>query len=547
MPRRRADRLASALNGRPRRVRGLAAFAAVAIVTSAAMALRGDPEAQGAPARPSIVLISTDDQTAASLRFMRRTNSLLVDRGTSFVNSFATFPLCCPARATWITGQYAHNNGVIDNQERNGGGYDALRDPARVLPAWLKFNGYDTALIGKWLHGYESLRPPPGWDRWNGLVPPTVTRYYGYEIADSRGGSVTAGEQRSDYLTDALTRRYAIPYIYSRAGDPDPFFLHLSYTSPHWGKGRNDLSGRRCANGRPFSFATARAKPAARHAGKFAAEPLPQGRAFNEPSLADKPGGVRGRPRLDRRQVAELTRRYRCSLAALLSVDEGVKQIDAALEATGLAANTYVIFTSDNGYMNGEHRISAEKVQPYEEAIRVPMVIRGPGIPAGARLADPVANVDLAPTIMDIAGARQPPLVGRPIDGISMLPYLRGFTHPERAILIEAKRPPRVTGSGRILAPSWVGVRTRRYTYVEHYREEVPSLQQGFGRPIGVGQLTDRELYDLTLDPEQLRSRHRSAAYAAPRAALSAALSRLRACEAEECLLDTSIPPPALP
>lgn len=528
------------------RARRLILAAAVALVTAALLvALTDQEQAAGAEPAPNIILISTDDQTAESLRFMKRVNSLMVDRGASFTNHISTFPLCCPARATWITGQYAHNNGVIDNQERNGGGYEALRDPTKVLPVWLRVAGYDTALMGKWLHDYRSLRPPPGWDVWNGLIPPTVTRYFGYEIADSRGGKVTAGNAETDYLTDALTRRYAVPYIYSKAEDPDPFFLHVSYTGPHWGKGRNDNSGRRCANTKPFSFETAKAKPAPRHANKFIDLELPDNPAFNERNLSDKPGGVRGRKKLDANAVADLRKRFQCAAAAGLAVDEGVKQIDAALNATGLGEETYVIFASDNGYMNGEHRIRAEKVQPYEEAIKVPLVIRGPGIPAGVEIADPTANVDLVPTIMDLANATQPPLLGRGIDGASLLPYAAGFAHPNRAILIEAKRPPRATARGSVVAPSWVGVRTQRYTYVEYYRADALNLNEGFGLPIGVGELTDRELYDLAVDPHELRSRHSGSAYEAPRATLAATLARLRDCAAEECLFEPAVPPPA--
>jgi arylsulfatase A-like enzyme len=517
----------------------------VCAALAAALALVTDEPAAGAGERPNIVLITTDDQTAESMQYMRRTRKLLGERGTTFENMIATFPLCCPARATWITGQYAHNHGVVDNQERNGGGYGALRDPVKVLPVWLQLAGYETVLIGKWLHDYHSLMPPPGWSRWHGLIPPTVTRYFGYEIADSVGGKLTAGKSDSDYLTDALTRRFAVPFIYGQATNPDPFFLHLSYTAPHWGKGRADKAGKRCANGKPFTFDTARAKPAPRHATKFRRTQLPPKPSFDERNISDKPGSIRGRRHLDERAESEITERYRCELAALASVDQGVKQISEALAATGQADNTYVIFTSDNGYMHGEHRVRAEKVQPYEEALRVPFIIRGPNVPAGQSIADPVANVDLVPTLMELAGATQPALLGREIDGVSLVQYLTGARHPGRAILIEAKRPPRQTPTGGIVAPSFVGVRTARYTYVEHYRTDAATLEEGFGLPIGVGGLTDRELYDLHGDPYQLRSRHGGSAYAGPRTALVEALQRLRFCGGAECVLEPAIPEPS--
>ena len=518
-------------------------MAVVAALAVTGGAIRGEPAA-GAPGKPNVVLITTDDQTAASMFAMRRVDSVLAAQGTTFSNMIASFPLCCPARASWITGAYAHNHGVLDNTARNGGGYESLREPTRVLPAWLNAAGYDTVMIGKWLHDYRPLTRPPGWDVFHGLVPPTVTRYFNSEVTDSRGGKVALGVAEEDYLTDALTRRYAIPYIYGQAGDPDPFFLHLSFTAPHWGTGRNDDAGRRCASGKPFSFETARAKPAPRHATRFRRTPLPKPPSFDERDLSDKPAGVRGRKRRRPKVEAVITTRYRCELASLLAVDEAVNQVNTALEATGAAGETYVIFTSDNGYMHGEHRIRAEKVQPYDEALRVPFVIRGPGIPAGATVADPVANVDLAPTIMDLADASQPLLGGRAIDGISLIPYLAGYGHPGRAVLIEAKRPPRRTTSGQIVAPSFLGIRTRRYTYVEHYRAPVATLEQGHGLPIGAGSVTDRELYDHEVDPFELESRHLDPASAQVRASLAAAAATLRSCTGAGCLLDVAVPPP---
>jgi arylsulfatase A-like enzyme len=162
------------------------------------------------------------------------------------------------------------------------------------------------------------------------------------------------------------------------------------------------------------------------------------------------------------------------------------------------------------------------------------------------RVSDPVANVDLAPTILELAEVTPLPILfERPIDGRSLAPYTYGRGDADRAVLIESKRPPRLTAAGTFVAPSWVGVRTRRYTYVEHYRAEVGSLEQGFGLPIGSGALTDMELYDLELDPQELRSRHADPAYTVTRAALAGALAQLRSCAGEDCQLDVSVPPPA--
>ncbi|MET0927687.1 MAG: sulfatase [Solirubrobacterales bacterium] len=520
------------------------ALLAVALLALTPLVAGDGEDASGAVRKPNIVLITTDDQTLASLRVMDRVQRELVDRGVTFENALATFPLCCPSRASWITGQYAHNHGVIDNQERNGGGYQALREPDKVLPAWLDAGGYDTALVGKWLHDYRTLDPAPGWDRFWALTAPTMVNYYGYEVTDSRGGRVRYGKDADDYVTDALTRDYALPYIRQHERDPDPFFLHVSYIAPHWGRGRNDAAGRRCANGKPFAFETAKAKPAPRDAGAFGEAKLPTPPSFNEADMSDKPGAVRGRERLSRREIRVVTERYRCELASLLAVDRAVGEITAAIDEAHLSRRTYVIFTSDNGYMHGEHRIRAEKVQPYEEALRVPLVIAGPAIPPGVTVNDPVANVDLAPTILELAEVQVPDALQRPVDGRSLAPYTYGRGDPDRAVPIEAKRPPRRSATGTFVAPSWIGVRTARYLYVEHYRAEVPTLAEGFGLEIGAGSVTDVELYDLAADPHELISRHADSAYVVTRAALAGAVGELRRCAGEACRFDLSVPPP---
>ena len=183
-----------------------ATAAALALLLSAvALLAGGDRDAPAAVRKPNIVLITTDDQTLASLAVMPRVHRLLIARGATFTDNIASFPLCCPSRASWITGEYAHNHGVIDNQERDGGGYEALRDPDRVLPVWLDRAGYDTALVGKWLHDYRTLRPAPGWDRFWAITAPTMVNYYGYDVTDSRGGRTRYGKQASAVSYTHLT------------------------------------------------------------------------------------------------------------------------------------------------------------------------------------------------------------------------------------------------------------------------------------------------------------------------------------------------------
>ena len=193
--------------------------------------------------------------------------------------------------------------------------------------------------------------------------------------------------------------------------------------------------------------------------------------------------------------------------------------------------------------MHGEHRIRSGKLQPYEEAIRVPLLIRGPGVPAGAVIGDPVADVDLAPTIAELTATAQPPGLERPQDGRSLIAYLGGERDRRRAILIEAKRPARPAPSGAV-ARSFIGVRTRRYAYVERYELRTATVEEGLDAALGAGELVDRELYDLRRDPYQLESRHASGRYTATRAALAAALARLRACAGPDCLLEVAVPAP---
>jgi arylsulfatase A-like enzyme len=520
----------------------LVAGVAIAVLPGAQS---GEPAAAQS-ASPNIVLITTDDQTFESLRVMKRTRRLMVEGGTSFARSYASFPLCCPARATWLTGQYAHNHGVLQNAARNGGGYGALREPGKVLPVWLKAAGYDTAFVGKWLHGYEGLERPPGWDVWWGLSQPSMVRYYDYEVADSLGGSTAFGSSDAHYQTDLLTNRYAVPYIGARARQGPlaaPFFLHVSYIAPHWGSGRADAAGRRCAGGLPFAPETARAKPAPRHAKHFRRAPLPSPHSFNERDVSDKPRYLRSKP-IGRAAERAISERYRCSLAALLSADEAVARIHDALQVNGLADETVVILTSDNGYMNGEHRVPGEKSLPYEEAIHVPMLISGRGIPAGLEVGAPVADVDLAPTILALANAHPPDDLSRPLDGRSLTPYLAGQSDSARAVLIEAKRALGGPEGGPYVSRSWIGLRTKRYTYVEHYRARGVPADLAPGLPIAAGERTDVELYDERRDPFQLDNHAWSEAYVPVRRALASELGEMRACAGRTCEARLRVPRP---
>jgi N-acetylglucosamine-6-sulfatase len=476
---------------------------ALVLVVAAAAPLTVGAEPSGPPGgsgqgRPNIVVIMTDDQTVESLRVMGQVQRRLVREGTSFANSFVGYPLCCPSRATFLTGQYPHNHGVLFNSPPTGG-YERL-DGANTLPVWLRRAGYHTAHIGKYLNGYGVRDPrevPPGWSEWYATVDPSTYNFYGYTV-NHNGRLVRYGRRPADYQTDVHARR-AVELIGRRAPRPQPFFLSLAVLAPH-----TDRPDQLDDNG-------ALPDPAPRHQGAFADEPLPPAPAFNEADVTDKPAFIRQLPPLDRQAVATVQASYRARLASLLAVDDAVGAVIAALQRAGELDDTVVILTSDNGYFHGEHRIPSSKYLVYEEAIRVPLVVRGPGVARGATATAKVANIDLAPTIVELAGA----VPGRRMDGRSLRPLL---AHPggrlDRDLLIETFPGP--AGDRLPFPPSYAAIRTDRYLYAEHATGEL-------------------ELYDLHRDPWQLASGHADPALAPVRAELAERLAALRRCAGASC------------
>ena len=468
---------------------------ALVLLVAAVAALGGAArdQAVSAPApKPNVLVVMTDDQTVESLRVMANVQRLLAERGTTFTNSFVSYALCCPSRATFLTGQYPHNHGVLGNQAPNGGFYKL--DSSNTLPVWLQRAGYFTAHVGKYLNGYGTRNPreiPPGWNDWQGSVDPSTYRFYGYTINEN-GTPRAYGNDPASYQADVYTEK-ALALIRARAPQTQPFFLSLAYLAPHSG-------GPREADD-PANQATP--VPAPRHRNRFASEPLPQPPSLNEADVSDKPAAMRSRPLVGPRRLAAIRENYRQRLESLLAVDEGVARIVGELERLGELDRTLIVFTSDNGFFHGEHRVPAGKVLLYEPSIRVPLIVSGPGAGRGRNSAVPVSNIDLAPTIAAVAGATP----GRRLDGRSLLPLLRdpgiGWG---RELLIE-----REPG-----AANFAALHTPRYVYAEHASGE-------------------RELYDLRIDPHELQSRHADPAYDALRARLARRLADLRRCVGDAC------------
>jgi len=461
----------------------LAGIAALAALNGA------EGQAQSSPAiRPNVVMIMTDDQTVESMRVMPNVKTLLADRGVTFDNSFVSYSLCCPSRATYLTGQYAHNHGVWGNSAPNGGYYKL--DSTNTLPVWLNRAGYQTMHIGKYLNGYgtrNAKEVPPGWGLWYGSVDPTTYRYYNYTLNEN-GNTVNYGTGVGNYQTDIYARK-AVELITRQAVDPRPFFLSVAFLAPHSGGPRDPDD--------PAGQATP--SPAPRHRNVFRTQPLPTPGSFNEADVSDKPAAIRNRPLLTTARINNIRENYQQRLESLLAVDEAVAQIVNQLAAIGKLDQTYIIFTSDNGFMHGEHRVPQGKVVLYEPSIRVPLIIRGPNIPAGQHRSQFVENIDIAPTIVDATDA-QP---GRVMDGTSLLRFAKDpILHSGRDLLLET--------------PTYAAIRSPNWLYAEHVTGE-------------------KELYNLARDRDELSSLHNDLSLAAVRTNLATRLARLRGCSGAAC------------
>ena len=445
-----------------------------------------------AQAAPNFVFVMTDDMDAASLSAMPHVRSLLGKEGATFRRYYAGVSLCCPSRATLLTGKYAHNTKVLANRGANGG-YRAFRaagNEQSTIATWLSAAGYRTAHIGKYLNGFPGPMPatyvPPGWTDWMATVAGRQYTQYNYTL-NVNGVLEPHGATPADYGTDVFARK-AIEFIERATADGEPFYVQLWAWAPHGPQ-----------------------VPAPRHANLFPNAEVPRTPSFFEKDTSDKPDLMPTRAASAER-IARLDAIRRGRLQSLAAVDEGVRAIYLRLERLGILDNTYLIFSSDNGYHLGQHGLLANKHTAYEEDIRIPLVIRGPGIPAGLVLDHLVSNADLAPTVAALAGVEADPAV----DGRSFARLFDGEAPPpgewREAIPVAHWYEPLARLD---FLPDFRGVRTRQYTYVEY----------------GTG---DRELYDNRADPLQLEN---LATTAAPDllAQLSALTGDLATCAAATC------------
>jgi arylsulfatase A-like enzyme len=430
-----------------------AATAAALAMLALALGVAFLPEVHGREDRPpNVIVILTDDQPEDSIPNPNAIMPFLQGRALDpndhwvvFDHAYVNTPLCCPSRATMLTGRFAHHTGVQDNEDAE------LLDDSSTIATWLHDAGYHTGLVGKYLNHYPFGGPayvPPGWDRWTARRHgPVTTLYYDYTLIEQTR-AVRYGEAEEDYSTDVLAEK-ATAFIRQAPSDR-PFFLWFAPTAPH----------------PPWTAAP-------RDAGAYSGLPLPVSPAFGEADVSDKPRWVRALPEPDVAASEAIRENHRRSYAALLAVDDAVRQIMAAVRARGELGDTVVVFTTDNGLAFGEHRWVRKSCE-YDACLRVPLMIRVPGVEHRTESAI-VSAVDLAPTIAELAGTKP----AGAVDGVSLAALLTTGSREGLPGELYAE----FVGDDTI--PPWWEIRTRRFAYVE----------------LGTG---ERELYALRDDPAEL-------------------------------------------
>ena len=453
---------------------------ATATRASAAFALArtGSPRvASSAAARLNVVFIVSDDERVNGNAVMKDVQRLIAKHGVTFTNFHVTTSECGPSRASILTGLYGHHSGVTDNFGPHS--YPAFHTNSNIA-VWLHRAGYETGLVGKYLNDYTIYGHhvvPPGWDDWQAIDSIPMEKYYNYTVNEN-GRLVHYGVKPTDYSTTVLTRK-AVAFLRHAH---KPFFLYFAPVAPHLP-----------------------AIPAPQDIGKLAKLAPLRNPALNEANIADKPWHAHYDRTLTRAALEYTTDVRSRQLETLLAVDRSVKTIVHTLAQRRLLKRTIIFYTSDNGFLWGEHRLGG-KIWPYEPSTHVPLIVRTPWT-AGNGTTDtkPILNIDFASTISEIAGI--PP--GGPQDGTSFLPFLEGRHVPWRtSYLLEYLGKNKLGDAG---PPPYLAIHTSRYLYVEYRHDDW------------------QELYDLSVDPWELRNVAADPAYRRIRLQLRAELHTLYA------------------
>jgi N-acetylglucosamine-6-sulfatase len=467
---------------------------------------------------PNIVFVLTDDLDVGVYQQMARLKPLLDDQGTAFTLHHLNISLCCPSRTAILRGQYAHNTKIFSNAPPTGGfeTFYANMSENDTIAAWLQAAGYRTMLAGKYLNGYPNTAPPnyvpPGWSEWYSPVAGNPYSDYNYTM-DENGTPVAYAATPADYMVDVIANK-ATDFIQRAANDHTAFFMYLAPFVPH-----------------------APATSAPRYANDFVGATAPRTASFDQVDVSKMPAWVQALPRLGPIQLADIDALYRKRLQSMEAVEDLVQNIVDTLTKTGELDNTYIVFTSDNGFHQGQHRLGSGKNTEFDEDLLVPLVVRGPGVAAAAHVDVPTINVDFAPTFLDLAGIAIP--IG--VDGRSLAPFLRGNAPASwrTAVFLEhaAEVPAALALQGResiattlepddvlfapappaaaMSPPPFDGVRTARYTYVEY-------------------NTGDKALFDHQTDPAQLAN---IAATADPTmlASLASVVHAMHGCTGDAC------------
>ena len=464
-----------------------------------------------------------DDMRSDDLKFSPRIRRLFTRQGLTFKNSFSSFPLCCPARASFLTGTYPHNHQVYWHEKPYA--YGAF-DDSRTLATSLHSVGYNTGFVGKYLNKYGDHRSlvsgkpswkyvPRGWTDWRAAFSdPGLAKVHGgvYNYFDTpyningRLDNSHRGTYQSVVVGDfakGMARRFSS----SRRRTGKPFFMYVNFVAPHNG-------GPRESDDPMFSTPARPAWVKGRFDNVRRASGIPRSGGPAEANMGDKRADMRRLSDLNRRERAAMAELTRQRAEAIFALDRQVARLVRQLKASGQWGRTIFVFTSDNGYFLGEHRLGPGKARTYEPSLRVPILVTGPGMRQGEPRYDPISLVDLSATILDAANAPAP----HPADGQSRLDTLRrgdqGWAHPVvTEFFFPGKRKKSSVISDERLA---VGVRVPRYAYTRY---------RGF-----------EELYDLRTDPFQDQNVAYRKSYADVRRQLREMVRQTSDCAGKACL-----------
>ncbi|WP_419818241.1 sulfatase family protein [Glaciibacter flavus] len=444
------------------------AIAVTLLVSSCVAAPAGAPASSpvgtAGATRPNIVFVLTDDLAMNLVSRMPHVQAL-EKAGETFGNYDVVDSLCCPSRSAIFTGEYPHDDGVFTNSGTDGGysAFNSNGNQQRSFAVALQKAGYRTGFMGKYLNGYAVTDPvPPGWNEWD-VAGQAGYREFDYDLNEN-GHAQHYGKAASDYMVDVLAKKGAA-FIDSSTSSHQPFMLEVATFAPH----------------APYT-------PAPRYATADQGVAYPKTPAYDA-APTNPPRWLAGRPPLTAQQQQQMRASYDKRLEADRGVDDLLGHLQDELTARGVAGETDVVFSSDNGYHMGEYRLLPGKQTAFDSDINVPLVVAGPGVPAGRVETSLVSNIDLAPTFETLGGAP----VGSNVDGVSLADLWHGHTPAswQQAVLIEhhgpndAKGDPDAQNQQHADPPSYEAVRTATALYVRYASGE-------------------EEYYDTTHDPNEL-------------------------------------------